>query len=311
MSAAAKAKTPAEGQAQSQATTSGTNVAPTNPNPKPRWHFGHPHLAGGRGLNWFCVSLFGVITLVAVLAQHLAQYDPVQPAGKAKLPIGSADHLLGTDHIGRDLLSRIIIGLQTSWLVALAIVALSLVAGTVVGVIAGTVGGWVDKVLMRFTEVFQSLPTLLVAMAVAMALGHGIKNTMIAILVVWWPYYARIIRGEVRAIASRPHVEAARQAGASWPRVMLFHIIPGMVPTAIITASLDVGSTVLTLATLSFMGLGREVPFPELGADSANTLDQLSTAWWIPVLPGMAVMVLTLVANLTGDAVRRLLAGRR
>ncbi|MDR1826002.1 MAG: ABC transporter permease [Bifidobacteriaceae bacterium] len=279
--------------------------------PKPRWGLTQVRLAGPTAANWLCIGLFGLITLVAALAKQLAPYDPIQPTGAPRLPVGSPEHLLGTDHIGRDLLSRITIGLQTSWLVALAIVAISLLIGTVVGVIAGTVGGWTDKILMRFTEVFQSLPTLLVAMAVAMALGHGIKNTMIAILVVWWPYYARIIRSEVRAIASRPHVEAARQAGASWPRIMVFHILPGMVPTATITASLDVGATVLTLAALSFMGLGQKVPFPELGADSANTLDQLSTAWWIPVMPGLAVMALTLVANLTGDAVRRLLAGRR
>jgi len=150
-----------------------------------------------------------------------------------------------------------------------------------------------------------------VAIAVAAALGPGLRNTFLAITVVWWPYYARIIRGEVRSLAARPHVEAARMAGAGRLRIMRKHLLPGVYPTALVTASLDIGAVVLTLASLSFLGLGQSAPAPELGADTSRGMNELLAHWWIPVMPGLAVMVLSLVANLAGDAVRNLISGRR
>ena len=128
---------------------------------------------------------------------------------------------------------------------------------------------------------------------------------------VWWPYYARIIRGEIKAMAARPHVEAARLAGVSEPRILTRHLLPGVVPTAIVTASLDVGNVVLLLAALSFLGLGQPAPAPELGADTARALSQLLGHWWVPGVPGLAVLLLSLVANLGGDALRHLLPVRR
>jgi peptide/nickel transport system permease protein len=268
-------------------------------------------LGGGELSAYIALGLVAVLTVVAVAAPLIAPYNPIQPTGGIYLPPGSPGHLLGTDAIGRDILSRVILGARTSWLISLAVVAFGLAFGALVGTIAGTAGGIVDAVLMRVTDMFLALPAVLVAIAVAAALGPGLLHTFWAISVVWWPYYARIVRGEVRALAIRPHVEAARMAGVGRLRVMWRHLLPGVFPTAIVSASLDVGNVVLTLASLSFLGLGQPAPAPELGADTANGLSSLLSYYWIPVMPGVAVTVLSLIANLGGDAVRTLITRRR
>ncbi len=277
--------------------------------------FGVPQVtiarSAGRTVNLALVGLLLLLTLVALAARFLAPYDPVQPLGGLNLPLLSPGHPLGTDGIGRDILSRTLWGVQTSWFSALAVVASGLVIGGVIGVAAGVSGGWLDNLLMRTTDLFLALPGTLVAIALVAALGYGLENTLIGIAVVWWPYYARIIRGEAKAIASKPHVEAARLAGIGRARVVFRHIVPGVVPTAIVTASLDIGNVVILLAGLSFLGLGQAAPAPELGADTARNLQQLLTQWWVPVVPGLAVLLLSLVANLGGDAIRNLLAERR
>jgi peptide/nickel transport system permease protein len=262
-------------------------------------------------LAWAVLGLVAVLTVVSVLGPVIAPHDPVQPVGGIDLPPGSPGFLLGTDGIGRDLLSRTLVGIQASWFSALLIVVSGLVIGGLVGTIAGAAGGWLDAVLMRFTDLFLALPGALVAIAVVAALGYGLPHTLLGIGLVWWPYYARIVRGEVRAVMVLPHVEAARLAGAGRVRVLVRHVIPGIVPTAIVAASLDVGNVVLLLAGLSFLGLGQPAPAPELGADTARGLSQMLTEWWVPVVPGVTVLLLSLVANLGGDAVRTLVGGRR
>lgn len=264
----------------------------------------------GRATAWVLVGLLGVLTLVALTAHLLAPDDPIQPVGGVQLPIGTPEHLLGTDSIGRDVLSRTLYGLQTSWFSALAVVAVGLVVGGTVGVTAGVAGGWVDTLLMRVTDLFLALPSTLVAIAIVAALGPGLTNTLVGISIVWWPYYARIIRSEIRAIVARPHVEAARVTGIGRGRLVFRHVLPGAVPTAIVTASLDIGNVVLLLAGLSFLGLGQPSPAPELGADTAANTQLLLTAWWVPVVPGVAVLVLSLVANLAGDGIRTLVTRR-
>ncbi|MEV4603277.1 ABC transporter permease [Amycolatopsis sp. NPDC049253] len=265
----------------------------------------------GRVGNVVLVGLLVLTTLVAVFASVLAPDNPIQPVGDLNLPPLSPHHLLGTDNLGRDLLSRTLIGLRASWFSALVVVAIGLLFGGLLGVLAGAFGGWVDGVLMRFTDLFLALPGALVAIAVNAALGPGLIHTLIGVCVVWWPYYARIIRAEVRGLASRPHVEAARLAGVGRFRLVVKHILPGVVPTAIVTASLDVGNVVVLLAGLSFLGLGQAAPAPELGADVQRSLYLVLEQWWIPIIPGLAVMLLSLVANLGGDALRNLLAGER
>jgi peptide/nickel transport system permease protein len=182
--------------------------------------------------------------------------------------------------------------------------------GGLVGVVAGATGGWVDNVLMRVTDGFLALPAPVLAIAVVAALGPGLTHTLLAVAVVWWPFYARIIRGEIRTLAARPHLEAARLAGVGRFRLAVRHLLPGAVPAAVVTASLDVGNLVLTLASLSFLGLGQPAPAAELGADTARNLSYLLQQWWIPVMPGLAVMLLSLVGNVAGDGVRNLLDER-
>ncbi|MET0475133.1 MAG: ABC transporter permease [Mycobacterium sp.] len=265
-----------------------------------------------RPMAWVFVGLLVAVTLVAVFAKALAPYDPIQPVGKPNLPPLSAAHVLGTDGIGRDLLSRTLIGIQVSWLSALVVVASGLLIGGLIGLVAGATGGWVDSLLlMRVTDLFLALPGALVAIAIVAALGSGLTNTLIGVALVWWPYYARILRGEVKALAARPHIEAAKLAKVGRVRILTRHLLPGVVPTAIVTASLDVGNVVLLLAALSFLGLGQRAPAPELGADTARTLSQLLSQWWVPGVPGLTVLLLSLVANLGGDAIRNLIPVRR
>ncbi|HEY1620602.1 MAG TPA: ABC transporter permease [Streptosporangiaceae bacterium] len=256
-------------------------------------------------------ALPAAMTVLVLLAPLLAPYNPVQPVGDLNLPPLSPQHLLGTDAVGRDLLSRVLLGMRASWLSSLAVVGIGLLVGGIIGVTAGATGGWVDGLLMRLTDLFLALPGALVAIAIVSALGPGLVHTLIGISVVWWPYYARILRAEVRALAIRPHVEAARLSGAGRVRVVTRHILPGVIPTAVVTASLDIGNVVLLLSALSFLGLGQPAPAPELGADVAAGLDQLITQWWVPIIPGLAVLLLSLVANVGGDALRKLLGDRR
>src|SRR6478736_8096046 len=195
----------------------------------------------GRPTAWALVGLLVLVTLLAVFARPLAPHNPIQPVGPLNLPPLSPGYLLGTDGIGRDLLSRTLIGIQVSWLSALVIVASGLLIGGTIGLIAGATGGWVDSILlMRLTDLFLALPGALVAIAIVAALGSGLVNTLIGVAIVWWPYYARIVRGEVKALAARTHVDSARLAGASWPRILTRHLLPGVVPTAVVTASLDI-----------------------------------------------------------------------
>jgi peptide/nickel transport system permease protein len=255
-------------------------------------------------------SLLLVMTVIALAAPLLAPHNPLAPIGVPEVKPLSGGYILGSDTVGRDILSRTLYGLRSSWLAALGVVGLGLLIGGIIGLIAGATGGWVDNLLMRITDGFLALPAPIVAIAVVAGLGGGLLHTLIAVSVVWWPFYARIIRGEVRTLATRPHVEAARLAGAGRVRIALRHLLPGAVPSAAVTASLDIGNLVLTLAGLSFLGLGAQAPAPELGADTARNLSYLLQDWWIPVMPGVAVALLALAANVAGDGIRNLMSHR-
>lgn len=251
--------------------------------------------------------VLALTTLVAVIAPLLAPHSPVRPvhAGAFASPLHGA--LLGTDDLGRDVLSRVLYGMRASWLSALVVIASGVVIGGVVGLIAGSVGGWIDALLMRVTDLFLALPGPILAIAVIAALGPSLPHTLLAVGVVWWPWYARIVRAEVRAQAVRAHVDAARLSGVGRTRLALRHLLPGAVPAVLVTASLDVGNLVLTLAGLSFIGLGSPPPAPELGAMAARGMPYLLGHPWIPLAPALAVLVLAFAANLAGDGVRDLL----
>jgi peptide/nickel transport system permease protein len=258
-------------------------------------------------VTWIGVSLAIVVTLIAIAVPLLAPHDPLIPVGMPLQAPGKSGFLLGSDSIGRDILSRVLYGARASWFAALVVVAIGLLIGGLVGLIAGATGGWVDSVLMRITDGFLSLPAPVLAIAVVAALGPGFVHTLIAVSIVWWPFYARLVRGEIARLAARPHVEAAKLAGVGRIRLALRHLLPGAVPNALVAASLDIGTLILTLAALSFLGLGQSAPAPELGADTARNLTYFLQQWWVPVMPGLAVLVLALVANIAGDCLRSLM----
>ncbi len=258
-------------------------------------------------LNRAGFALIILLTLAVLAVPLLAPHDPLIPVGMPLQPPGDHGFLLGTDSVGRDILSRVLYGARSSWLAALAVVALGLLIGGFVGLVAGATGGWVDATLMRITDGFLSLPAPVLAIAVVAALGPSFLHTLIAVSIVWWPFYARLVRGEVARLAARPHVEAAKLAGVSRFRLAGRHLLPGAVPNALVAASLDIGTLILTLAGLSFLGLGQAAPAPELGADSARNLSYFLQQWWIPVMPGLGVLVLALVANIAGDCLRNLM----
>ena len=258
-------------------------------------------------LNWAAVSMIPVVTIVAVAVPLISPHDPLVPIGMPLQAPGENGFLLGSDSVGRDILSRVLYGVQSSWFAALVVVSVGLIIGGLVGLIAGTFGGWVDGLLMRITDGFLSLPAPVLAIAVVAALGPGFIHTLIAVSIVWWPFYARLVRGEVARLAARPHVEAAKLAGVGQIRLALRHLLPGAVPNALVAASLDIGTLILTLAALSFLGLGQSAPAPELGADAARNLTYFLQQWWVPVMPGLAVLVLALIANIAGDGLRNLM----
>jgi peptide/nickel transport system permease protein len=178
------------------------------------------------------------------------------------------------------------------------------VIGGLVGLVAGTTGGAVDGLLMRITDIFLALPGAILAVAVVAALGPSYTHTLVAVAIVWWPLYARIVRGEVTRLRAAPHIEAARVADTSRVRIAVRHLMPGAVPPTLVAATLDVGALVLTVAALSFLGLGAPAPAPELGSMSQKGLTYMFSAWWIPVLPAVGVALLVVVANFAGDAFR-------
>lgn len=258
-------------------------------------------------LNWIGLSLIAVVTVVAVAVPLLAPHDPLLPVGMPLQAPGKNGFLLGTDSVGRDILSRVLFGVRSSWFAALVVVAVGLLIGGLVGLIAGAAGGWLDATLMRITDGFLSLPAPVLAIAVVAALGPGFVHTLIAVSIVWWPFYARLVRGEIARLKARPHIEAARLAGVGPIRLALRHLLPGAVPNALVAASLDIGTLILTLAALSFLGLGQSAPAPELGADAARNLSYFLQQWWVPVMPGLGVLVLALIGNIAGDSLRNLM----
>jgi peptide/nickel transport system permease protein len=251
-----------------------------------------------------------VLSLVCLLAPLLAPHGSLDLSPLGPLHSPGSKALLGTDEIGRDVLSRVLFGIRTSWFSALAVIVSGAALGTLVGALAGAIGGIVDALLMRITDLFLALPAPVLAIAVVASLGPSLFHTLLALAVVWWPWYARIVRGEVRALASRPHAEAARLAGVSRSRLVLRHLLPGAIPPVVVTMSLDVGNLILALAGLSFIGLGAPPPAAELGAMSARGLEYLFGHPWVPIAPAAAVALLALAANLLGDLVNNRLDQR-
>ncbi|MCX2727452.1 ABC transporter permease subunit [Thermomicrobium sp. 4228-Ro] len=261
-------------------------------------------------LNVIGVVLIGIFLFLVVFGSALAPHDPVQPNIVVKLQPPSSTYWFGTDELGRDVLSRVMSGAKYSLGVAFIILSIAVVVGTVVGLIAGYVGGLVDELLMRLTDLFLAFPALVLAMAIAATLGRNLQNTVIALTAVYWPWYARLVRGQVLWLKEREFVEAARAIGATPLRILWRHILPNTLAVIIVQVTLDIGYAVLATSGLSFLGLGAQPPTPEWGTMIAGARTFFREAWWYITFPGLALTLTVLGFNLLGDGLRDFLDPR-
>jgi peptide/nickel transport system permease protein len=245
-----------------------------------------------------------LVILLAIFGTWITPYNPIKPNLAEKLNAPSDTHLLGTDDMGRDILSRIIAGTGISLGSALIIISLSMVIGIVLGVISGYVGGWVDDILMRITDIFLAFPALVLAMAISATLGPSLKNALVAVSLVWWPWYSRLVRAQVMSIRQKEFVLAAKSVGTSDVSIIVNHILLNAWGPIIVQATLDIGNTILLTASLSFIGLGAQPPTPEWGAMVSIGRLYMLSYWWVPTMPGFAILISVLGFNLLGDAVR-------
>jgi peptide/nickel transport system permease protein len=245
-----------------------------------------------------------MFVLSAVFAPLLAPMDPTQQILSQRLKPPSAEHWLGMDQLGRDVLSRLLFGAPISLTVGLVVVGSASTLGTLVGLIAGYARGTVDELLMRLTDIFFAFPPLILAMAIAGALGPSLNNAMIAIATVTWPVYARLVRGQVLSLREREFVEAAFSIGASTPRILSRHLLPNALAPILVQASFDMGGAILSAAGLSFIGFGARPPTPEWGVMISEGSKFFSTQPWLSFFPGLAILLTVAAFNLIGDGLR-------
>lgn len=260
--------------------------------------------AGASPLNVVALAIISVFMLLAILGPLITPYDPLLPSIEDRLMPPSTSHFFGTDELGRDVFSRVIAGAQISLGIATIILSIAIPVGTLIGLVAGYAGGWVDEILMRVTDIFLAFPAIILAMAIAAALGPNLRNTVVALTLVYWPWYARLVRGQVLQIKERDYIEAARAVGAPIPRLIGRHILPNSVAPIIIQGTIDFGFAVLATAGLSFIGLGAQPPSPEWGSMISNARTFFRVAWWYFTFPGLALTVTVIGFNLLGDGLR-------
>lgn len=277
-----------------------------------------PQLRALRKFRQSPLSMIGLIIivlllLVAIVGPFFVPY-PKDASGalhiKEKLDPPSWAHLFGTDQVGRDIFTRVIIGARVSLIAGLVVILLAFTVGTLLGSIAGFFGGRVSEVIMRITDIFLTIPDLILAMAFAAALGPGLFNVMVAVSLVWWPGYCRLARANVVALRDSQFAEAAQSIGAGRGRILFTHILPNAFPTILVKASMDIGFAVLTTAALGFIGLGTQPPTPDWGVMIADGRKYLREAWWFSTFPGIAILLTVLAFNLLGDGLRDVLDPR-
>ena len=257
-----------------------------------------------KGRLFFFLALAAILLLVTVFANQLVPCDPyAQDLSKSMLP-PSSEHLMGTDRYGRDMFSRVIVGAQVSIFSTLALVGVISVFGTVVGTLCGYYGGPLDSVVMRISDVCLAFPGLVFALAIAALLGGGVSNAVIALAVISWPKYARLARSQTLALKSSSFVSAARLSGSTSLQMILRHILPNILGPILVTAMLDIGTMMMELAGLSFLGLGAQPPTAEWGNMMSGGRSMLQTYPWLVLSPGFAIFVTVVIFNLLGDTVR-------
>ena len=249
-------------------------------------------------------ALAAALLLITIFAKYICPYDPyAQDLTQAMQP-PSAAHLMGTDTYGRDMLSRVLIGAQTSISSTFALVAIITVFGTVVGIFCGYYGGIVDSVMMRISDVCLAFPGLVFAMAVAAILDGGVRNAVIALALISWPKYSRIARGQTLSVKNLPYMQASQMAGDSVLQMIFRHVLPNIAGPILVTSVLDIGTMMMEIAGLSFLGLGAQPPVAEWGSMMSSGRSMLQTYPWIVLSPGLAIFISVVIFNLLGDSIR-------
>jgi peptide/nickel transport system permease protein len=290
------------------AAPAGRTVARKRPN---RWRLlsGDPKLRLG-------LTLLGIILLMAVFSPQLSRHDPLEPdllarlAKPAWMAGGNPDRVLGGDALGRDVWARLTLGARTSLLVGVAATALSVLVGVSLGVLAGFRGSWPDKLLMRIADIQMAFPSILLALAVMVVLGASLVNLILVLGIGNWVIFARVMRAEVLSLREREFIQASQALGASGLRVVLRHILPNVVGSATVLATLTIARVVIAEASLSYLGLGIPPPSPSWGGMLADGRQYLAAAWWASIFPGLALMATVVAINLLGDWLRDVLDPR-
>lgn len=249
-------------------------------------------------------SLAVLLVLIAIFGEHLCPYDPYFQDLRNAKAAPSLAHIFGTDRYGRDMLSRLIVGAKASILSTLLLVSVITIIGTIVGIICGWSGNWLDTLLMRISDIFLAFPGLVFALALAAVLGGGIHNAVIALAAISWPKYARIARSQTLSQKDSLYLDAARISGCSTFTLIMRHILPNIFGPILVTAMLDIGTMMMELAGLSFLGLGAKPPVAEWGSMMSDTRNLLTTQPWVTLSPGLAIFLSVAVFNLLGDSIR-------
>ena len=253
------------------------------------------------------LAFITLLTVCAIVAPLLAPYP--SDAGAATHPFSvlhapSRLHLFGTDQVGRDILSRIIYGTRISPLIAVAVLAIATLVGVPLGLVAGYFGGVLDDIIMRVTDIFLAVPALLLALALSSVLSPTIGSTIVAIAVTWWPWYARLVRGEAASIRGRRYIESCQALGIPRWRILWRHVLPNATTPVVVQMSLDFGTVILTASALSFLGLGVQDPSPDWGLMVSEGQAYFLTDWWLVTFPGLAILLTALAFNVLGDGLR-------
>ena len=255
------------------------------------------------------IAVLVLFVFIGVFAPWIAPMDPLEISSNRRAA-PSAEHWLGTDEVGRDVLSRIIYGTRVSLRVGLVAISIALGFGSVLGMIAGVAGGWIDSIIMRLTDIMLAVPGILLAIAVVAVLGPSLFNVMIAVGIESIPAYVRTARGSTLSVKEMEYVTASRTTGGTAPRIILRHILPNVAGPVIVLSTIGIAGSILSAAGLSYLGLGAQPPTPEWGAMLSSARAFVRDAWWIATFPGIAIMIVVLALNLVGDGLRDILDPR-